>query len=351
MRYSVKKLYICQMIMNKPIYLLFVGSLVAMVACSSPQPKSAPVVAPQTEDILVVVNDKVLTRDDFYRDMPAGLTGVDSITFAKMYVDTWVIKQLKMSRAGEVLPTYEESIERLVEDYRQSLIMRQLDQYYIDNDIDHEVTDEQIMAYYRANSASFKLNHHKVRGVIVKAPKEFPNTKSLTTALNTLRTTKDTYEIMALAEKLSLQVIDLSQSWETYNDFLGNLPTVRTRNYDNLLSTTTAQNLSSDDATFYFIFTDVARKGSVAPLESVEEDIKRRLYAERRSAVVLSYEDELRREAVEAGMIIFHDELLEDVMGYGARIEAMDKQDEVVTDDVLESVQESVEEEEPIVMD
>jgi hypothetical protein len=268
-----------------------------------------------------------------------------------MYVDTWVIKQLKLERAGEVLPTYEESIERLVEDYRQSLIMRQLDQYYIDNDIDHEVTDEQIVAYYRANSAAFKLDHHKVRGVIVKTPKDFRNTKTLTTALATVRSSQDISEVEALAEKLSLQVIDLTQSWETYNDFLGNLPTVRTRNYDNLLSSTKAQNMSSDDALFYFIFTDVARKGSVAPLESVEDDIRRRLYSERRAEVVLAYEDQLRGEAMQRGDIVFHDELLEGVLGYEARLEAIASQDEAA-EDASVMVQESVDEEdEPIVLD
>ena len=337
------------MIMNKPLYLLIVGALVAVVSCNKPQQENVVEEQPSTEDYLVVVGDQVLTRTDFLKDMPAGLTGIDSITFAKMYVDTWVIKQLKMSRADEVLPTYEESIERLVEDYRQSLIMRQLDQYYIDNDIDHDVTDEQIMAYYRANSAQFKLDHHKVRGVIVKVPKDFKNTKTLTTALNALRETKDTYEIMALAEKLSLQVFDLSQSWETYTDFLGNLPTVRTRDYDNLLSKTTAQNISSDDANFYFIFTDVARKGSVAPLESVEDDIKRRLYADRRANIVLSYEDELRCEAVQGGKIVFHDALLEEVLGYEARLEAVAQQGKT-SDDASLTLQENVEEEdEPII--
>lgn len=338
------------MIMNKPLYLLFVGSLATLVSCSTTQHKPSAESA-QPEELLVVVGENKLTRDDFVRDMPKGLTGVDSITFAKMYVDSWVIKQLKMGRAGEVLPTYEESIERLVEDYRQSLIMRQLDQYYIDNDIDHEVTDEQIAAYYRANSAAFKLDHHKVRGVIVKAPKDFRNTKTLTTALNTVRSSKDISEVEALAEKLSLQVIDLTQTWETYNDFLGNLPTVRTRNYDNLLSNTSAQNMSSDDALFYFVFTDVARKGSVAPLESVEDDIRRRLYSERRAEVVMSYEDELRREAMQKGGIVFHDKLLEEVLDYEARLEAVtseEQADEVAAMVMPQSVEE---EEEPIVTD
>ena len=332
------------MIMNKPLYLLLVGSLVALASCNSSQPKSnAGDEIP--DDALVVVGDNILTRADFLRDMPQGLTGVDSVTFAKMYVDTWVIKQLKMERADEVLPSYEESIERLVEDYRQSLIMRQLDQYYIDTDIDHEVTDKQISLYYRANSAAFKLDHHKVRGVIVKTPKDFRNTKTLTTALNNLRTSKDISEVEALGEKLSLQVIDLMQSWETYNDFLGNLPTVRTRNYDNLLSNTKTQNMSTDDALFYFIFTDVARKGSVAPLESVAEDIKRRLYAERRAYIVLNYEDELRRQALMDGKVEFCDANLEQVMGYNARIEAKDNGQEISADTIYMSVTDSVDEE------
>lgn len=340
-RYNEKKVYLCKMNMKRLLYLYL--CVAACVACNGASVKgNSSAGAAVDANTLVVVDGVALTRGDLIRDIPKGWTGEDSLTFAKMYVDNWVLKQLKMSRANDVLPTYEESIERLVEDYRQSLIMRQLDQYYIDNDIDHDVTDLQVAAYYKNNKAQFKLGNNVVKGVIVKVTKDFKNKTTLTKALTEARASGDIVELMALSEKLSLDITDLSSKWNTYADFLGYLPTVRTRNYDHLLSNTKVQNMPSDDALFYFIFTDVARKGSTSPLELVEEDIKRKLYAERRSEIVAKYEDELRREALSGKRISFYDEGLEQLMSYHDRlIDAEDAEADIIVEEVVESEDEN----------
>ena len=267
-------------------------------------------------DVVATVDNKALLSSDIKRDMPKELSGVDSVTFAKMYIENWVLNQLKMRRAEEVLSSHQADIERLVEGYRQSLIMRQLDQYYIDNTIDLEVTDKQLSAYYRANSASFKLDHDKVRGVVVKAPKNFRNISTLTTALKGVAKRGDAEEVRALCEKHNLQFSDLMAQWVTYSDFLSNLPTERSSSYAALLGKSGVQQMSSDSANFYFVIVEVARKGEVAPLECVKEDIKRRLYAERRSDIVGKYEAELKRDAIVSGRVSIADSTLLRSMSY-----------------------------------
>ena len=194
--------------------------------------------------------------------------------------------------------------------------MRQLDQYYIDSNIDVEITDKQLASYYRSNAASFKLDHNKVRGVVVKAPRSFRNTTTLSTALKGVTKSGDMTELRALAEKHNLLLSDYLYEWVSYSDYLSNLPTERSRSYTDLLAKSGVQQMKSDDALFYFIITEVVRKGEVAPLECVEEDIRRRLYAERRAAIVGKYEDELKREAVNAGRVEMADSTLLRSMGY-----------------------------------
>lgn len=288
------------------------------------------------DNVVARVDRKCLVRDDVVRDMPAGLTGVDSATFVRMYVDNWVLNQLKMRRAEQVLSSYEDDIERLVEDYRQSLIMRQLDQYYIDNAIDVEITDKQLSAYYRANAASFKLDHNIVRGVIVKAPRTFRNTTTLSTALKGVVKSDNTEEVAAIVEKHNLLMTDLTPQWVSYSDFLSNLPTERSRSYADLLDKDGVQQMTSDDATFYFIIVDVVRKGSIAPLESVENDIRRRLYAERRAEIVGDYEAELKREAVEAGRVSLKDTVLLKAMRY--------RKEEITADTEVREATENIDE-------
>ena len=294
-------------------------------------------------DVVATVDNKTLLSSDIKRDMPKELSGVDSVTFAKMYIENWVLNQLKMRRAEEVLSSHQADIERLVEGYRQSLIMRQLDQYYIDNAIDLEISDKQLSVYYRANSASFKLDHDKVRGVVVKAPKNFRNTTTLTTALRGVAKRGDAEEVRALCEKHSLQLSDLTSQWVTYTDFLSNLPTERSSSYTNLLTKSGVQQMSSDGANFYFVIVEVARKGEVAPLECVKEDIKRRLYAERRAEIVGRYEAELKRDAIASGRVMIVDSMLLRSMGYvpeqqsGVPVE-VDDTEEIIEEELINDV-------------
>lgn len=293
--------------MRKIINISFLALALSMVACGGVGQGVDGDDA--MSNVVATVDGNNLTREQLQRDMPAGLSSADSVTFARMYIDSWLLKHLKMARAERVLATSYEDIDRLVEDYRQSLIMRRLDQYYVDSAIDLEVTDQQIVAHYRSNAASFKLDHNKVRGVVVKLPRNFRNTSTLTTALKHVAK-NGIAEVQAFAEKHSLHISDMSTTWVSYSDFLSNLPTERSRSYDHLLSRSDVQQMSADDALFYFIITDVVRKGETAPLECVEGDIRRRLYAERRADIVDQYEADLLREAVDAGRIILTDSVL-----------------------------------------
>jgi hypothetical protein len=93
--------------------------------------------------------------------------------------------------------------------------------------------------------------------------------------------------------------------------------------------------MTSDDALFYFIITDVAHKGDVAPLECVEDDIRRRLYAERRADIVEQYETELRHEAIRGGRIMLMDSVLMETISYVP--EQKDSEEEmIVTEEYIE---------------
>ena len=295
------------------------------------------------EDVVAVVDGVELRIADVMRDMPVGITGVDSTTFMRMYVDNWVLNRLKMKRAEEVL-TSSEDIDRLVEGYRQTLMMRQLDQYYIDKSLDVEITDKQIAAYYRANSAAFKLDHNVVQGVVVKVPKGFRNTSTLTTAMQNSAKAKDWQELEALAEKHSLIVTNMASQWVSYSDFLSNLPTERSRSYNDLISKSNVQQMSSDDANFYFIITNRALKGEIAPMASIESDIRRRLYAERRADIIEEYEAELKRQSVADGRVIVRDEVLMKSMSYNPA-------ESQETQTMVRDAEEIIEEEDVIIAD
>ena len=272
--------------------------------------------------VIATVDDKELMLGEILENMPLNYSGADSTTFVRMYTDNWVLDQLKLARADEVLSSHED-IDRLVEGYRQSLIMRQLDQYYVDKELDTEVTERQIMSHYRTNSSQFVLDHDKVRGVIVRVSEDFRNRTALSDAMRSI-SVDDMQELTAFAEKHSLQVTDLTAEWVTFSDFLSYLPTVRTRSYNNFLNKNKVQSMRADDVVFYFVIVDVVREGELIPLECVEEDIRRMLYAERSAEIIRRYEKELKYEAIESGRVEVDDASLLDAMSHRPNINSKD---------------------------
>ena len=96
--------------------------------------------------------------------------GGATLAFAELYVRKWIGKQLKLSEAEQLFSASADDIEAKVEAYRQSLLIRKLDQFYVDERIDTTFTEEDIAAYYNAHKAEFKLDRPLVKGRIVRFP-------------------------------------------------------------------------------------------------------------------------------------------------------------------------------------
>lgn len=62
----------------------------------------------------------------------------------KVYIDRWVLKQLKLQEAETLFSSSAGDIDKMVEEYRQALLIRQLDQHYVDRSIDTVFTADEL---------------------------------------------------------------------------------------------------------------------------------------------------------------------------------------------------------------
>ena len=68
---------------------------------------------------------KDLRLGDVRSVVPQGLSGDDSAAFMKVYIDRWVLKQLKLQEAETLFSSSAGDIDKMVEEYRQALLIRQ----------------------------------------------------------------------------------------------------------------------------------------------------------------------------------------------------------------------------------
>ena len=273
--------------------LFVVGVLVILGACRElPSPF-------EYDRVVAQVGDKKLRESDVQSIYAQAVTAEDSTALLEIYVDRWVKKELKLRAAENLFRDSEEAIEAMVAEYRNSLLTRRLDQYYVDQELDTLFTDAQIEEYYNRHPSDFRLDRTVVRGRQMLVPSTFRQTTKLREAM---RSTSDEklQDWRDMCQKNSIEIQEYT-SWVDYTEFLSTLPTLRGRKYEELLKQDVLQEMRVDDGRYYFVITEIRRAGDAAPLERVRETIKRILFNQRQSEIIRAHEERIYEEALASG--------------------------------------------------
>ena len=254
------------------------------------------------DNVVARVGRQDLTIEDIHQNLPANITGADSVAFVRQYVDKWMVRCLKVEEANQLFPESEESIDRLVEEYRQTLLVSKVDQYYVDKMAGEDFTEEDIAEYYNTHKSDFTLDRTLVKGRVLRFDNAYRQSTKLKEQMRKAASSPtDNKSFMDLCEKNGFLLIDHSSEWINFADFLANLPTTMSQDYEPLLDGLGIQEMKANDARYYFDFTSVCRKGNVAPLEVVSENIRRILHTQRRSSIIKTHEQVIFDDAVNKG--------------------------------------------------
>ena len=240
--------------------------------------------------------------------VPKGVTGEDSAAFMKVYVDRWVRKQLKLQEAEILFSASADDIDKMVEEYRQALLIRKLDQHYVDRSIDTTFTENEIAAYYNAHKADFRLDRTLVKGRIVQFGEGYRQARKLKELMGA-KSAAQQQDFRDICEKNDFTVTDFREQWVDFPEFLSFLPTLRSQNYDSVLSSNAVQAMRDSHSYYYFQIEAVRREGEPIPLERLRGTIRRILFNQRKGEIIRAHEEELCARAAEMGEVkIFADE-------------------------------------------
>ena len=259
------------------------------------------------DEVIARAGGRELHRRVVRNAVPQGLTGDDSAAYIRMYVDRWVRKQLKLEEAEELFSTSADDIDRMVEEYRQALLIRKLDQHYVDRSIDTVFTDEEIAAYYNAHKGDFRLDRPIVKGRIVRLGLHYRQAVKLKTLMNA-KSAAQQRDFRDICAKNDFTVYDFSEQWIDFPEYLSYLPTLRNQNYDALLATSSVQEMRDSHSQYYFQIDAVRREGEPIPLERLRPTIRRILFNQRQGEVIRRHEEELYERALDEGNVRIYGE-------------------------------------------
>jgi hypothetical protein len=141
-----------------------------LISCTQPKESD--------DELIVKVKDKTLVRSELDANIPSGLPYSDSILAAEHYVRTWIVDVLMYNIAEKNIVDMAR-IDRMVENYRKSLIVYQYQEHLINENLLNPFTDEEIYEYYNSNREKFNLNNYPAQGVFLNCADSLPSDGSI----------------------------------------------------------------------------------------------------------------------------------------------------------------------------
>lgn len=304
--YFVKKLYICGLIMRFLRYIPILLAFTVLFSCREASSFFG-------YNAVVKVGDKSLRTEEIASAMPKGLKGDDSVSYVEQYIDRWVIRQLKLQEAELIFSSSEADIDRMVEEYRQSLLIRKIEQYYLDRDIDFQITDSDIEEYYNANKSEFRLSHTVVKGYIVNIPSRYRRKDWVLSMLRGAHQmdSERFREVEQVCKKNNFKVIGYDQ-WVDFSEFLGYLPILRSADHRDMLRQRNLQRIDHNSVIYAFRITDYLEAGDFMPLFMAKDKIVTILAKRREGEVIRNNEQRMVSNAEYNGTIKFYRDSEED---------------------------------------
>lgn len=253
------------------------------------------------EDEVVATVGKATLHASQLEAVTSGLTGEDSLRAAESYTEQWVRRQVRAREATRVFSGEIQEVERMVEEYRTSLLVSRLEQNYLSTRLDTLVSDSVVKAYYDEHREEFVMDRTIVKGRIVRLPDSYRQSVKLFNLMGK-KGAEEQQDFLDLCEKNNLELYTFD-SWVDFDEFLSYLPVRRGKSNEALLSKSKIHEMADADSKYFIEVSAVTKKGERAPYERVAETVRRMLYGRRRSELLQNFSDSLYSAAASEGVI------------------------------------------------
>lgn len=256
--------------------------------------------APKDGDkLLAKVYNKSLYLSQLEGIVPEGTSASDSALMVTAYMQRWVREQLLMYEAERNIPK-DLNIDKLVRDYRASLVRFNFEQQIIAEKMDSTVSEAELKTFYENNKDQFQLESTILQCQLLKLPSNAPQNE-----LNKLwysRSASDEAKLRSYAKQWAALALLDTKKWYKLDEVAALLPK-GTLNSDNVGSRREGT-LSDGDFRYYYRVLETVKGKETAPFEYVKEQASKVILHKRKQLLLEKwkedlYQKELRRENIQ----------------------------------------------------
>jgi hypothetical protein len=250
-------------------------------------------------EVLAKVKDRTLIRADVIRVIPKGVSSTDSMLIAENFIKKWIKDALVYEVALRNLTDEEAEIDRLVDEYRYSLLRYRYQERLIKEKLSADIRVTDRINYYEENQKKFVLDKGLIKGLFLKIPIDAPGLSDVRTWYKS-----SSVESLEKIEKYSIQNAIFYDyfydKWVDFDDVISNIP-IHISNTNNFLKNNKTLELSDSSYCYLLNIKEYIPIGSIAPYDYAEPQIIEMLINQRKMEFLRSFEDELYEDAIKRG--------------------------------------------------
>ena len=251
---------------------------------------------------IVEIGTDVLYEEDIKQVLPLGLSDADSTLFAQQFIKNWAQDVLFYQNAIRNIPDTKD-IDRLVENYRRSLIEHEYQRRLIEQKFSSEISDEDIEQFYNDNERLFVLDESLLKGLFLKISNKSHDLSDIR-KLYTLQDDESFEEI----EKYSIRNAarcEFYDNWRTVAEIEVLLPALD-KPLEAQLKNGGGFEFKDEEYIYLLNVSEYAPKGGIEPLDHARSRIRGLLINSNEVSYMRKIKEDLYDAAIEKNRIIFH---------------------------------------------
>lgn len=254
----------------------------------------------KTEDkgeVVVSVYGKKLYKTDLENIVYEGISYHDSVVRAKVYIDKWVRNQLLIRQAENNLTSEQLDFSKRLEEYRNSLVINKYETELINQNLDAEVTEDQIYDYYNKNRAEFRMN----RDIVQLAYVTLPNDSKKKWVFTKLFRDYDTLMIDSLTSLANQYAISYDfniKEWHNFDEVI-NTYDLKVKDNRSFLNEKKVLVVNNDETYTLVKICDYRLVGDESPCEMETDRIKYIILSNRKKELLENLYNDLQTKAIQ----------------------------------------------------
>jgi len=259
-------------------YSLVLISLLYLCCNRTPQP------ATKEGKVLAKVYGESLMDHEVKSLIPQMANAKDSVNISNAYIEQWIRESLILHEAKKDMPP---DIDKLVEDYRSSLLKVHFENKIIESNLDSAIAETELKEFYQAHKSEYLLKEKATLLFIVKTKED----AGINEKIKDLWDDNDLEGVSTLASSAGNDILQEDNKWYKISDlskFLSRQIVRRIENNEgNRFSTT-------EDGYKYFIkVIEIKSKNDIPPFSVIDNQLRKVILHQRKKKILNQYTEDL----------------------------------------------------------